>query len=80
MKKRSYLIRRCLMLLILVTVLVCLCDSPVQAQRNREPDVPKAAISEEDQSWSGWPWLVGGVLVGGTMAIGLKNAKRSHLD
>ncbi len=78
MKKRSYLIRRCLIMLVVVLLLVCICDSSAEAAR--KPVLPQEMINEEDRSWSGWPWLVGMILVGGTMAIGLKNAKRTHLD
>jgi hypothetical protein len=37
-------------------------------------------IPENKQPWKGLPWVIGGVLSAGAIAVGAKNAKRTHLD
>jgi len=38
------------------------------------------SIPEDKRPWPGTPWVIAIVLTVGTVAIGLKNAKRTHLD
>ncbi len=37
-------------------------------------------IADDSMPWKGWPWLVGALFSAGTLAVGFKNAKRTHLD
>ena len=52
---------------------------PVAAARKPAAPPPEV-IPEKDRPWSGLPWIVGGVLSAGAIAVSLKNARRTHLD
>ena len=38
------------------------------------------AMNEDKRPWGGFPWLIGGALTAGAFVVGMKNAKRTHLD
>ena len=40
----------------------------------------QTAIPEDKRPWAGIPWVIAIVLTVGTVVVGLKNAKRTHLD
>ena len=52
----------------------------VTAPRGSAGSTSGQAIHEDKRPWAGTPWLIGGVLTGGAFVVGLKNAKRTHLD
>lgn len=68
-------------LVALTCAAVLLFAEPARAQR-RAPVASRASrvIPEDQRPWPGKPWLAGIVLGLATIAIALKNAKRSHLD
>ena len=80
MKKR-WLVRFVSLIVILVLFFVVLPDS-LQAARPgpRVPAPPSGQISDEERPWPGAPWLICIVLSTGAVAVGLKNARRTHLD
>ena len=62
-------------------VLVLSMFSPVLAQRKpAAPPSKTAKVAGKEIPWAGLPWVVAGLLSAGTVMVGLKNAKRSHLD
>ena len=67
---------------LLVTVLLMLSVLPgsLQAQYYRPKPGENVSIPEDDRPWPGSPWLAGIVLTAAAMAVGLRNAKRTHLD
>jgi hypothetical protein len=78
-KKVKFLTR--LLTLALSLVLLASAAEPAYAQRKpkKEPEI-KSAIPKDKRTWGGFPWLVGGVLAAATIALGIKSAKRTHLD
>jgi hypothetical protein len=50
------------------------------AAKSSPPPKPAVSIPEESQPWKGLPWVIGGFLSAGVIAVGVKNAKRTHLD
>ena len=52
--------------------------TPVQAAPPKEVSISK--IPANLRSWAGIPWLIGGAFVVGAVLVGIKNAKRTHLD
>jgi hypothetical protein len=79
--KRRWLVRLVSLIIIAVLFFVVLPDS-LQAARQgqRVPAPPSGKISEENRPWPGTPWLICIVLSAGAVAVGLKNARRTHLD
>ena len=49
-------------------------------RRSSRRPVSQATINEDKRPWPGTPWLIGGALTAGAFVVGLKNAKRTHLD
>ncbi|MCK5269766.1 MAG: hypothetical protein KAJ46_03240 [Sedimentisphaerales bacterium] len=80
MKKR-WLVRLVSLIIIVVLFFVTLPGS-LQAARQgqRVPPPPSGEISEEKRPWPGTPWLICIALSAGAVAVGLKNARRTHLD
>ena len=80
MKKR-WLVRLVSLIIIAVLFFVVL-PGPLQAARQGRhgPVQPTGKISEEERPWPGTPWLICIVLSAGAVAVGLKNARRTHLD
>lgn len=55
--------------------------SSAQAKpRGRQPQTPTSAIPEDQRPNKAIPWVLGGVFTVGAVLLGLKNAKRTHLD
>lgn len=79
MKKR-WLVRLVSLIIIAVLFFVVLPDSLQAARQGRNPVQPTGEISEENRPWPGTPWLICIVLAAGAVAVGLKNARRTHLD
>ena len=76
MQKRSFWAK--IAVLAILTVLTC---AAVPAQAKPEKDEPKrSAIPEDQQTWAAAPWLVGCLAGAAVIALGFKNARRSHLD
>ena len=79
MKKR-WLVRLVSLIIIAVLFFVVL-PGPLQAARpGYVPAQPTGKISEEERTWPGTPWLICIALSAGAVAVGLKNARRTHLD
>jgi len=79
MKKR-WLIRFVSLTIIVVLFFVVLPGSLRAAGSYNTPAPPSGKISEDDRPWPGTPWLISIVLSAGAVAVGLKNARRTHLD
>ena len=79
MKKR-WLIRFVSLAIIAVLFFVVLPGSLQAARSYNAPAQPSGEISEDDRPWPGTPWLISIVLSAGAVAVGLKNARRTHLD
>ncbi|MBN1764475.1 MAG: hypothetical protein JW860_04395 [Sedimentisphaerales bacterium] len=81
--KKTWLIRIGVLVVVVILILSILAGPLVAQQRpprpQSNPNAPKK-IPEEEQSWPGFPWLAGGLLSGGAIMIGIKNARRSHRD
>jgi hypothetical protein len=73
---------RKILILSLVTALLTLSVLPgsLQAQSRYYRPGDNVSIPEDDRPWAGAPWLAGIILTAAAMAVGLKNAKRTHLD
>jgi len=71
---------RKILISLLVTALLTLSVLPgsLQAQYYKPRD--DVSIPKDDRPWAGAPWLAGIILTAAAMAVGLKNAKRTHLD
>ena len=79
MKKR-WLIRFVSLTIIVVLFFVALPGSLQAAGSYNTPVQPSGKISEDERPWPGTPWLISIVLSAGAVAVGLKNARRTHLD
>ena len=74
-------IRRWACCLVGIGLALSVAPSLLDAQpRSQENQGAPRTIHEDDQPWSGTPWLVGTVLAGGAIAVAVKPAKRTHLD
>lgn len=73
---------RKILISLLVTALLTLSVLPgsLQAQSQYYRPTENVSIPEDDRPWAGSPWLAGIILTAAAMAVGLKNAKRTHLD
>lgn len=67
-------------LIVIVIALVGMICSPVEAAKNDAQEQAPYEIPEDKRPWAGLPWIIGGVLSAGAVAVGFKNAKRTHLD
>lgn len=57
------------------------CASSAQARpRSKQPQTPTSAIPEDQRPNQAIPWVMGGIFTVGAVLLGLKNAKRTHLD
>jgi hypothetical protein len=80
MNKKTKFLTRLLTLALSVILLVSAAE-PAYAQRNKKKDQEiKSVIPKDKRSWAGFPWLVGGALAAAAIALGIKSAKRTHLD
>ena len=80
MKKR-WLVRLVSLIIIAVLFFVVLPGSLQAARPGRNvPAPPSGDISDEERPWPGTPWLICVALSAGAVAVGLKNARRTHLD
>lgn len=80
MKKRVLAkITTCLLVLVLVFGL-CGSSQAQRNKRNRKDSVPVSNIAEDARPWAGAPWLAGIILMAGAILVGIRNAKRTHLD
>ena len=68
-------------ILVSLLLLMLVFAGELKAQQGRDWGAkPTNSILEEDQPWPGSPWIAGGVLAVGAVFVGIKNAKRTHLD
>ena len=79
MKKR-WLVRLVSLMIIAALFFVVLPGSLQAARQGHIPPPPSGDISEEERPWPGTPWLICIALSAGAVAVGLKNARRTHLD
>ncbi len=79
MKKR-WLVRLVSLMIIAALFFVVLPGSLQAARPGHIPTPPSGDISEEERPWPGTPWLICIALSAGAVAVGLKNARRTHLD
>ena len=73
-------LQKVLILLLVIFLAGSIVQSSFGARQRRKAQPKTTAISEDDRSWAGLVWIVPGALGVGAMAVGLKNAKRTHLD
>ncbi|GEM_PF-3288651 len=77
-KKAKFLTR--LLTLVLTLLLLGAVVEPAYAQRRKEDTKSKSVIPEEKQPKLFLAWIAGAVLAAATVALGIKNSRRSHLD
>ena len=80
MNKRKTLLKRIVISVFAVLMAVCVLADSADARRPRKPKKPAEAIGEEEMPGVGMAWTAGVVLTAGAVMIGIKNAKRTHLD
>jgi len=67
-------------LIVLIGLVLLSLVSPQLLAQPRPMQQQDGPVSEEQRSWPGWPWLVTIILSAGAVAVGFKNARRTHLD
>ena len=77
-KKAKFLTRMLIFVLSLVMLLSAF--EPAYAQRRKKVEPPKSVIPEEKRPKLFLAWIAGSVLAAATIALGIKNSRRSHLD
>jgi len=80
MNKRKTLLKRVVVSVFAVLMVFCVLTDSAEARRPRTPKKAAEAISEEEMPGVGMAWTAGVVLTAGAVMIGIKNAKRTHLD
>jgi len=78
-KKAKFHTRMMILVLSLVVGLSAFEPAYAQRRKKEEPKI-KSAIPKDKRTWGGFPWLIGSALGGATIALGIKNSKRTHLD
>lgn len=78
-KKAKFLTRMLIFVLSLVMLLSAFEPAYAQRRRKDEPKI-KSVIPKDKRTWVGFPWLIGSALGGATIALGIKNSRRTHLD
>jgi len=79
-RETAGIMRRMMLLLVVGALWLGTLAQPVQAQHRRGPRSAPSGIPEDQRPSRTLPWVVGGVLSAGAVLVGLKNAKRTHLD
>lgn len=69
-----------LAVMIAMALLLCVYSSASAQRSRRGPQTPTTAIPEDQRPSKVIPWVLGGVFTLGSVLLGLKNAKRTHLD
>jgi hypothetical protein len=77
-KKAKFLTRMLTLILSLVVVLSTF--EPAYAQRRKKVEPPKSVIPKEKRPKLFLAWIAGSTLAAATIALGIKNSRRTHLD
>ena len=80
MNTRKTLLKRIIISVVAALVTICVFADNADARRPRKPEVHPEAIVEEKMPGKGMAWTAGVVLTAGAVMMGIKNAKRTHLD
>jgi len=78
-KKAKFLTRMLILVLSLVVVLSAF--EPAYAQRGKKKDTEiRSVIPKDKRPKLFLAWIAGSVLAAATIALGIKNSRRTHLD
>jgi len=78
-KKAKFLTR--MLALVLTLILLTSAAEPAYAQRKKKDDTEiKSVIPKEKRPKLFLAWIAGSALAAATIALGIKNSRRTHLD
>ena len=77
---KSQMVAKLTAILIFLILFLSVAAQPARARPPKKDTTVVKSIPEDDRSWAGLPWIISSVLAAGAVAVGMKNAKRSHLD
>ena len=80
MNKKTHNLTRLLTVLLGLVLLLSVFEPAYAQKKGGKKTETKSAIPEDKRTWIGFPWLIGSALAGATIALGIKNSKRTHLD
>ena len=80
MNRRKTLLRRIIVSVVAVLAVVCVLAGSAEAASSRKTRSSGEAISEEKMPGTGAAKTAGLVLAAGAVVVGIKNARRTHLD
>ena len=78
-KKAKFLTRMLILVLSLVVVLSAIEPAYAQRRKKDEPKI-KSVIPKEKRPKLFLAWIAGSALAVATIALGIKNSRRTHLD